>query len=83
MKTVLHLFLDWGISFGEPYIMEEKSHRKVSYADKKTLEENIVLGMEEIEELESEEEGRKGGVTNTQKMVSKIDPGENKRRPTL
>ena len=24
MRTVLRLFLDWGISFGEPYIMEEK-----------------------------------------------------------
>jgi len=46
MKTVLRLFLDWGISFSEPYIMEEKSHRKVVYADKVTLEENIILGTE-------------------------------------
>jgi type IV secretion system protein VirD4 len=83
MKTLLRLFLDWGISFGEPYIMEEKSHRKVAYADKETLEENIILGMEETEELESEEERRIGGITNTQKMLSKTEIGENKRRPTL
>ena len=83
MKTLLRLFLDWGISFGEPYIMEEKSHRKVAYADKETLEENIILGMEETEELESEEERRIGGITNTQKMLSKTEIGENKQRPTL
>ena len=59
MRTVLRLFLDWGISFGDPYIMEEKSHRKVAYADKKTLEENIILGMEETEELEFEERKKK------------------------
>lgn len=42
MKTRLRLFLDWGISFGEPYTVEEKAHRKVTYADKQTLDENIV-----------------------------------------
>jgi type IV secretion system protein VirD4 len=83
MRTVLRLFLDWGISFGKPYIMEEKSHRKVAYADKETLEENIIFGREETEELESEEERRIGGITNTQKILSKTETGENKRRPTL
>jgi type IV secretion system protein VirD4 len=42
MRTKLRLFLDWGIRFGEPYTVEEKAHRKVVYADKNTLEENIV-----------------------------------------
>jgi type IV secretion system protein VirD4 len=42
MRTKLRLFLDWGIRFGEPYTVEEKAHRKVVYADKQTLEENIV-----------------------------------------
>ena len=83
MRTVLRLFLDWGISFGDPYIMGEKSHRKVAYADKETLEENIMLGMEGTEELKSEEERRTGGMTSTQNMLSKIETGENKRRPTL
>ena len=83
MTTVLRLFLEWGISFGEPYIMEEKSHRKVAYADKETLEENIMLGAEEYEESEVDEDKRSGGITNTQKMISKVEIGENKRRPTL
>ncbi len=42
MRTRLRLFLDWGIRFGKPYTMAEKAHRKVVYADKQTLEENIV-----------------------------------------
>lgn len=42
MKTRLRLFLDWGITFVDAYTMEEKSQRKVYYADKQTLEENIV-----------------------------------------
>ncbi len=83
MKTLLRLFLDWGISFGKPYIMEEKSHRKVAYADKETLEENIIFGTEETEELESKEERRTGGMVSTQSLLSKTEAGENKRRPTL
>ena len=42
MRTKLRLFLDWGIRFGEPYTVEEKANRKVAYADKQALEENIV-----------------------------------------
>ncbi len=42
MQTRLRLFLDWGITFGKQYAIEEKAHRKVMYADKQTLEENIV-----------------------------------------
>ena len=83
MKTILRLFLDWGIFFGDPYIVEEKSRRKVAYADKETLEKNIMLGTEEIEELEFEEEKSKGGMVSTQSILSKTETRENKRRPTL
>ena len=37
MKTRLRLFLDWGITFGEPYILPERAARTVAYADKKAL----------------------------------------------
>ena len=63
--------------------MEEKSHRKVVYADKVTLEENIILGTEVTKEFESEEEIRTGGMINTQNMLLKTETRENKRRPTL
>ncbi|MBE6906375.1 MAG: type IV secretory system conjugative DNA transfer family protein [Ruminococcaceae bacterium] len=42
MRTKLRLFLDWGIRFDGLYTVEEKAHRKVVYADKQMLEENIV-----------------------------------------
>lgn len=42
MKTKLRLFLDWGITFDGIYIVPEKSQRKVAYANKHTLEQNIV-----------------------------------------
>ncbi|MDD3229104.1 MAG: type IV secretory system conjugative DNA transfer family protein [Oscillospiraceae bacterium] len=42
MKTKLRLFLDWGITFDSVYTVPEKSQRKVSYADKRILEENII-----------------------------------------
>ena len=32
MKTRLRLFLDWGITFGEPYQTPEHGQRKVYYA---------------------------------------------------
>lgn len=38
MRTKLKLFLKWGITFEEPYEIEEKSARKVAYADKQERE---------------------------------------------
>lgn len=42
MRTKLRLFLDWGITFDGVYTIPEKGNRKVTYADKQTLEEHIV-----------------------------------------
>lgn len=42
MRTRLRLFLDWGITFDGVYTVPERANRRVFYADKKTLEENIV-----------------------------------------
>lgn len=42
MKTRLRLFLDWGISFEEPYAVAERAQRKVKYANREELEANIV-----------------------------------------
>ena len=41
MRTRLRLFLDWGITFGEPYILEEKAARTVAYANKQQLENAV------------------------------------------
>ena len=37
MKTRLQLFLDWGITFDEPYQMPERANRKIAYANKEDL----------------------------------------------
>jgi type IV secretion system protein VirD4 len=68
MRTRLKLFKEWGITFGEPYEMEEKSARKVEYADRFELESEIIRRnaacaaeppMDEGEFLES------GGIKHT------------------
>ncbi len=41
MQTRLRLFLDWGITFSEPYQTPDRGQRKVYYADKKELEAAI------------------------------------------
>lgn len=38
MRTRLRLFLEWGITFGEPYIIPEKAARSVAYANRQELE---------------------------------------------
>ena len=41
MQTRLRLFLDWGITFGEPYQVPEHGQRRVYYAGRQELEEAI------------------------------------------
>ena len=41
MRTRLRLFLDWGITFEEPYTVPERVNRAVAYADRKTLEDKL------------------------------------------
>ena len=42
MQSTLKLYFKWGITFGEPYIIAEKSARKVEYADKDELVDAIL-----------------------------------------
>ena len=42
MRTRLRLFLEWGITFGEPYVLPEKAARPVAYASKQDLEQVIL-----------------------------------------
>ena len=41
MKTRLKLFFKWGIQFEDAYSIEEKSERKVRYADSWEVENEI------------------------------------------
>ena len=42
MRATLRLFLEWGITFEEPYELKERTARKVSYVDKQELEFEII-----------------------------------------
>lgn len=41
MKTTFPLFMDWGITFDEPYQMPERANRKIAYANKEDLISSI------------------------------------------
>ena len=41
MRTRLRLFLEWGITFEEPYIVPERADRAVAYASREDLECNL------------------------------------------
>ncbi len=42
MRTRLRLFLEWGITFGEPYVLPERAARPVAYASRQELEQAIL-----------------------------------------
>ena len=69
MKTRLRLFLDWGITFDEPYQMPEHGQRKVYYAGRQELEQAIqnafFLAPEKEGPARSHQEGRAGGNGGT------------------
>ena len=70
MKTVLKLFLEWGIRFEKVYEIEEKSARKVAYADRRELEEEIIKRNIACEENDEELEqprlpSTQGGMSHT------------------
>ena len=41
MRTRLQLFLNWGITFDEPYTVPERANRAVAYANRVDLENNL------------------------------------------
>ena len=53
MQTRLRLFLDWGITFGKPYILPERAARKVAYADRASLIRSIKAQNKVEDDLEA------------------------------
>ena len=70
MRTKLRLFLEWGITFEEPYQTPERAARKVIYAGKRELIQAILQAQQREQRVEErvDEEGSspKAGY-NTQK----------------
>lgn len=88
MKTTLKLFLEWGITFDKTYETEEKSHRKVYYADKEELEENIIrhtmaVDMDEVETEEDNAGDRKRGGTLHSPAIEQAEETASKRKSII
>lgn len=78
MKTWLKLFFKWGIKFENAYSIEEKSERKVQYADSREVEAAVLdvfppkpVPIEFIDGFEdmSEESMSKKGSPKTRKRA--------------
>ena len=69
MRTKLRLFLDWGITFEEPYQTPERGIRKVSYAGKQELVQAILHDLQQRQQTESADEENSSQMMdyNTQK----------------
>ena len=64
VRTRLRLFLDWGITFEEPYQVPERVTRKVAYASKELLVEAIQRS--QVQRSEKKAEGStQQGIYNT------------------
>lgn len=77
MKTRFQLFLKWGITFGEPYTLQEHTARRVEYAGKEELVKAI-LERYSSRQAESEQEASPSGRETESKRLGGY---ENIRRP--
>ena len=91
MKVKLKLFFEWGITFEEKFEVIENSNRKVSYADKDSLIENILMDCGHFEQplssTESEPETVKKAETDIKENSNVSDnspvPKEHEGRTKL
>lgn len=69
MRTKLPLFLKWGITFDKTYEVEERAARKVSYADRFELEQEILQQNcayeDDYDESPEPSDAASGGITHT------------------
>jgi len=58
MKTQLKLFFKWGIEFEKEYLVKSNQTRKVAYANRLTLEEEIIRRQELLYDEDTGEDGQ-------------------------
>ena len=87
MQTTLPLFFKWGITFDREYVVEERAARRVAYADRFELEQEIVCRSDAYEdgfdELSPEPPtgSRGGGMQHTPAPEPKEHHGVPRRPP--
>ncbi len=83
MRTRLKLFLEWGITFGQTYEIKEQAARKVAYADRRKVEEEIIRRNAAFEPDQEEAEYEpfpSGGMVHTPVPAINLEPMEQKHR---
>ena len=87
MQTTLPLFFKWGVTFDREYVVAERAARKVAYADRFELEQEIVCRSDAYEdyfdELPPEPPAgtRSGGMLHTPATEPKPHHGAPRRPP--
>ena len=79
MRTKLRLFLDWGITFDEPYRIDERVNRSIAYADRNELLKSI---MEKYPQKERPEHMR-GRASRELPMQEQLSPELTQRSETI
>ena len=82
MHTRLKLFLEWGIIFSKPYEIAEQSARKVEYADRRKVEEEIIrrnAAFEPEPEVRKDMVSASGGIVQTPNPAINLEPMEQKQ----
>ena len=83
MRTRLKLFLEWGITFGQAYEIKEQSARKVAYADRRKVEEEIIrrnAAFESEQEEAEYEPSPSGGMAHAPIPNINLEPMQQKHR---
>ena len=84
MRTQLHLFLDWGITFGKPYILPEKAARAVAYASRGELVQAItdeqIQKQQQKQKAVEKEEKKNGGAGMQGQGEQVLDSSEKKEK---
>ena len=67
MRTRLQLFLNWGITFEEPFSVPERANRTVAYANRVDLERNLSQSSkaEEVDERRAYPVSGHGDIAHT------------------
>ena len=65
-RTRLQLFLNWGITFEEPYTVPERANRAVAYANRVDLERNLPQSSkaEDVDESRAYAVSGHGGIVH-------------------
>lgn len=61
MRTKLQLFLKWGITFEEPYVLPDQGKRQIFYASRQELEMSIAKAFASEQSIQTQKAAKQVG----------------------